>query len=151
VVDGPIHCHPALAEPWGRMTECDMYGQNSLRTDGDFCHQKSPRAGLSKQTDMTKKKKKKITINPKALEEHFLMVTINFFIFGGKIHFLNFSQKTSVLKEFKDDYPLSLIIYKAYIQGIPYCKITSETADNEPVLTSQPCPIVNKTLTNPHE
>jgi hypothetical protein len=41
---------------------------------------------LSKHTDMT--------IHWKAFEEHFLMVPL---VFLGKIHFLNFSQKISVL------------------------------------------------------
>jgi hypothetical protein len=36
-----------------------------------------------------------MTIHWKALEEHFLMVP---FIFQWKMHFLNFSQKTSVLE-----------------------------------------------------
>jgi hypothetical protein len=40
-----------------------------------------------------------MAIHWKALEEHFLMVPLVFqFIFGGKIHFLNFSQKTSVVE-----------------------------------------------------
>jgi hypothetical protein len=41
-----------------------------------------------------------MTINWQALEEHFLMVPLffQFNYFRGKMHFLNFSQKTSVLK-----------------------------------------------------
>jgi hypothetical protein len=66
---------------------------NPSRTDGD----KSPRAAhtncqyilrLSKPTDMT--------IHWKTLEAHFLMVPLVFdsTFYGGKMHFLDFSQKT---------------------------------------------------------
>jgi hypothetical protein len=50
---------------------------------------------MSKPTD--------VTIHWKALEKHFLMVPLVFKFnhFRGKINFLNFSQKTSVLKEFQ--------------------------------------------------
>jgi hypothetical protein len=48
---------------------------------------------LSKHIDMT--------IHWKALEEHFLVASLvfRFNYFWGKMHFLDFSQKTSVLKE----------------------------------------------------
>jgi hypothetical protein len=70
-----------------------------LRTAGEL----SPRVGhkhlppkylrMSKPTDMT--------IHWKALDEHFMMLTLVFRFnhFWGEMHFLTFSQKTSVLKE----------------------------------------------------
>jgi hypothetical protein len=68
---------------------------NSLRTDGDLCHQGwdaeiAPKNfRLSKNTDMT--------IHWKGLEEHILMVPLVFLFtdFRGKkkINFLKFSQK----------------------------------------------------------
>jgi hypothetical protein len=50
------------------------------------------------------------TIHWKALEEDFLMVPLLVVLFRGKLHFLNFSRKTSVFKGFSH-VSLELSIY----------------------------------------
>jgi hypothetical protein len=69
---------------------------DSLRTHGDFCHQGWNTEIYQKKFKIAKKCD--VIIHWKTLEGHFLMVPLVFRFnhFRGKMHFLNFSKKTSV-------------------------------------------------------
>jgi hypothetical protein len=67
-----------------------------------------------------------MTIHWKALEEHFLMVPLSNFLiqpFPGEVHFLDFSQKTSVLEfmSFNSNYrSISIGLKTTKVLGIKY-------------------------------
>jgi esterase/lipase superfamily enzyme len=61
-----------------------------------------------------------MTIHWKALEEHFLMAPLVFRL-SGKMHFLNISQKTSVLKEcVESDCTLTGVVFVTQSAGLAH-------------------------------